>query len=156
MAKRSAILICVPVFSVLALFSSAAVAAGPGLITDPSKIVSNSDTATSAFATVVLTNYTGAPLSPGIWSLTGAAGGGIITPVTVVTDPLSPDQGRNCVASGGPTSGRTISLGDQVLSQCTFLIKYDAPALAGKYTAKLSASFGANKTAVAITVNVAP
>jgi hypothetical protein len=156
MAKRSAILICAAVLSVLALSSSTAVAKGPALITDPSKIVIDSDTATSAFASVVVTNNTGASLTASTWSLTGDAGGGIVTPVTVVTDPLPVDLGRNCVASGGPTSGRTVSLGVQALSQCTFQIKYDAPAFAGKYTAKLNASFGSNKIAVAITVNVAP
>jgi hypothetical protein len=156
MARRSAVLISLAAIGVLTLFSSTAVAKGPGLVTDPSKVVIDSDTATSAFASVVVTNNTGAALPPRTWSLTGAAGGGIITPVTVVTDPLSPDQGRNCVASGGPTSGRTVSLGDQALSQCTFLIKYEAPALAGKYMAKLKASFGADRIAVAITVNVAP
>jgi hypothetical protein len=156
MARRFPILISVAALGVLTVFASPAYAKGPALITDPSKIAIASDTATSAFASVVVTNNTGAPLPPGTWSLTGEAGGGVLTPVTVVTDPLPPEQGRNCIASGGPTSGRTISLGDQVLSQCTFLIKYEAPAFAGKYTAKLNASFGGKTIAVAITVTVAP
>ena len=79
----------------------------------------------------------------------------------VHTAALAPNQPTNCVSPfnlggqpSGPTSGTTVALGAQIQSQCTFQIDYQAPALVGKYTAKLNATFGGDKISVAITLNV--
>jgi len=65
----------------LTAFSSTAVAkGGPALLEQPSKIVINATTNSSAFGTTVITNNSGVALSQGSYTLSGEVGGGIVTP----------------------------------------------------------------------------
>src|SRR5262245_47978384 len=112
MAKRSAILISAAAFSVLALFSSTAVASGPGLIKDPTKL----DFGTERFATqgfaprdiTIINNTGGFTSTRGQYTLTGdtdATGDG---PFAVNVD------GSDCDApntASDPISGVTGILG---------------------------------------------
>jgi hypothetical protein len=134
----------------MTLFSSTAVAAPP-LSADPGKV----DFGTQIVGqpplvdtrSVEITNGQNVILFPaGTYELTGDTRPFAITPAQ-----------SQCVGDGGGIyTGPTVVLGPAPAPfvACNFLIRYLGGVLPGRYTAKLTATFGSRKTTIPISVTV--
>ena len=92
----------------------------------------------SVAVTVTITNNRDVTLDSGTYQITGGGEAFFI------------DPGSTCSATGGIFAGSTISLGAG--SSCTFTVHFNPPSgPGGRFTERLTATFGDKKTSIRIT-----